>query len=132
MKTTMHPVFHDFKMKAIHPVFNDLKMKAIHAVFHDLKMYSVMITCMTHTKNLWKVVIMMTYKHEKFSLQLSFVYLHENCMRLVKTIKERMITGKYKSNLKKSRLHSETSILQIGCKIITISIRLSLEIPPEL
>ena len=46
------------------------KMKVIHPAFQDLKMFSVMITFMTHTRNLWKVVTMMKYKHEKLSLQL--------------------------------------------------------------
>ena len=46
------------------------KMKAIHPEFQDLKMFSVIITFMTHTKNLWKVVIMRNYKQGKFSLQL--------------------------------------------------------------
>ena len=45
------------------------KMKVIHPAFQDLKMFSVMITFMTHKKNLWKAVIMIKYKHEQFSLQ---------------------------------------------------------------
>ena len=36
---------------------------------------------MAKTKNLWKVVIMMKYKHEKFSLQLWFVYLYEKTIQ---------------------------------------------------
>ena len=50
------------------------KMKPIHPAFQDLKMFPVMIIFMTHTKNLWKLVIMMKYKDEQFSLQIFFFH----------------------------------------------------------
>lgn len=46
------------------------KMKPIHPAFQDLKMFPMMIVFVTYTKNLWKVVIMMKYQDEQFSLQI--------------------------------------------------------------